>query len=110
MAYANIFTRVVSPLTDMLIGKLTVVDEIDLAMLDHRELGLSTYDAHLDGSPVNYSSRLRPITNHRPRESDISMAYNNFAADLLIVDWLENLDVGFDVMTDEEGVGLVWKI
>lgn len=102
MAYANIFTRVVSPLTDMLIGKLTVVDEIDLAMLDHRELGLSTYDAHLDGSPVNYSSRLRPITNHRPRESDISMAYNNFAADLLIVDWLENLDVGFDVMTDED--------
>ena len=102
MAYANIFSRVVLPVTDLLIGKLTLVDAVDLAMLDHRELGLSTYDTHLDGSPVNYSSRLRPITNHRPRESDISMAYNNFATDLLIVDWLENLDVDFDVMTDED--------
>jgi N,N-dimethylformamidase len=102
MAYANNFGRVVSPVTDALIGKLTLVDDIDLLMLNHRELGLSTYDAHLDGSPVHYSSRMRPVTNHRPRESDIAMAYNNFAADLLIVDWLDRIATDFDVLTDED--------
>lgn len=102
MAYANNFGRVVSPVTDALIGKMTVVDDVDLIMLERRELGLSTYDAHLDGSPVHYSSRLRPITNHRPRESDIAMAYNNFAADLLIVDWLDQTRTRFDVASDED--------
>jgi N,N-dimethylformamidase len=101
MAYANNRGRVTSPVTDALIGKLTVVDEIDLLMLDRPEIGLSTYDPHGDGSSVCYSSRLRPITNHRPKDSDISVAYNNFAADLLIVDWFAHRQVPFDVITDE---------
>ncbi len=78
---------------------MTILEEWQLAVPVSR---LSTYDAHLDGSPVNYSPRLRPITNHRPRESDIPMAYNNFAADLLIVDWLDHLGLAFDVVTDED--------
>jgi N,N-dimethylformamidase len=102
MAYANIKVRIVSPYTDVLTGKLTVVDALDLLMLNRPELGLSTYDAHEDGSPVHYSSRLRPVINYRPKESDLTMAYNNFACDLLLIDWLEHLGVDFDVMTDED--------
>ncbi len=102
MAYANNRGRVTSIVTDRLIGKLTVVDDIDLLMLERPEVGLATYDRHGDGSSVCYGSRMRPITNHRPKDSDISMAYNNFAADLLIVDWLEQISVPYDVMTDED--------
>ena len=102
MAYANIKVRIVSPYSDALTGKLTVVDPIDLQMLEHPELGLSTYDAHRDGSPVHYSSRLRPVINYRPKEADLSMAYNNFACDLLLIDWLDHLGVDYEVMTDED--------
>ena len=102
LAYANIRVRIVSPYSDALTGKLTVVDPLDLTMLEHPELGLSTYDAHLDGSPVHYSSRLRPVVNCRPKEGDLTMAYNNLAGDLLLVDWLDHLGVDYDVMTDED--------
>ena len=71
-------------------------------MLERPELGLSTYDTHADGSPVNYSSRLRPVVNCRPKESEITLAYNNLACDLLVIDWLEHLEVDYDVMTDED--------
>ena len=71
-------------------------------MLQRPELGLSTYDAHRDGSPVHYSSRLRPVVNCRPKESDLGMAYNNFACDLLLIDWLDHLGMDYDVMTDED--------
>lgn len=102
MAYANIKVRIVSPYTDVLTGKLTVVDPLDLLMLERPELGLSTYDAHEDGSPVHYSSRLRPVVNCRPKESELTMAYNNFACDLLLIDWLEHVGIDYDVMTDED--------
>lgn len=102
MAYANNKVRIVSPHTDALVGKLTVVDPVDLVMLEHPELGLSGYDAHRDGSPVHYSSRLRPVVNCRPKESELTMAYNNFACDLLLIDWLDHLGVDYEVMTDED--------
>ena len=102
MAYGNNRGRVTSIVTDQLIGKLTVVDDTDLLMLERSEVGLATYDCHADGSSVCYSSRLRPITNHRPNEPDLGMAYNNFAADLLVTDWLEHREVPYDVMTDED--------
>ena len=75
----------------------------------------STYDVHTDGSPVFYTSRLRPIVTMRPK-------YNfwyphmgrggpwQFNADLHLVDWLDELGYDYDVATDEdlqqEGVGL----
>ena len=102
MAYANIKVRIVSPYSDAWSGKLTVVDPLDLVMLEHPELGLSTYDAHRDGSAVHYSSRLRPVVNCRPNESELTMAYNNLASDLLLIDWLDHLGVDYEVMTDED--------
>ena len=102
MAYANYRARLTSPLTDVRQGRLTVVDATDLLMLSHPEIGISTYDAHRDGSPVHYSSRLRPVTNCRPVGGDIEIAFDNFAPDLLIIDWLEEIGVSYDMLTDED--------
>ena len=51
----------------MLIGRLLVYQTGDLYLQEHRELGYSLYDTHLDGSGVCYSSCLRPILNLRPK-------------------------------------------
>ena len=59
---------------------------------------MSTYSTHTDGSGVGYSSRLRPITNMRPKIST-----NNpwqFMADTHLVDWLEVKGFDVDIITD----------
>jgi len=101
-AYANCRERFLSKDSDLNQGRLTILDDLDLLLLERPELGLSTYDRHADGSGVVYGTRLRPVLNHRPVTSDISVAYDNFSADLLIVDWLARETVGFDVLTDED--------
>jgi N,N-dimethylformamidase beta subunit-like protein/concanavalin A-like lectin/glucanase superfamily protein len=87
----------VTPLT-------TEPPDIDLFMAEHRELGLSLYDVHSDGSGVSYSSRLRPILNMRPkyRAWRLHDAPRHFAADLYLVGWLEHKGIHFDVITDED--------
>ena len=59
---------------------------------------MSTYSRHTDGSGVTYSSRLRPITDMRPK-----IASNNpwqFMADTHLVDWLEVKGFEVDIITD----------
>ena len=61
---------------------------------------LSLYSRHSDGSGVCYSSRLRPITNMRPK-----IQTNNpwqFMADTHLVDWLEIKGFDVDFFTDED--------
>jgi len=97
----------VTPLT-------TEPPELDQYMAAHRELGLSLYDSHSDGTGVSYSSRLRPILNMRPkyRAWRLHDAPRHFAGDLYLVGFLERvLDGQYDVITDEdlhrEGVDLL---
>jgi N,N-dimethylformamidase len=101
-AYANCRERFLSKRSDLNQGRLTILDDLDLLLLQRPELGLSTYDRHADGSGVIYGTRLRPVLNNRPVTGDIAVAYDNFAADLLIVDWLSRASSGFDVITDED--------
>src|SRR5690606_38030909 len=72
----------------------------------HWQYGQSNYDSHEDGSPVYFVSRLRPIV-HMRLDSDIW----EFNADLHVIDWLEEKEIGYDIVTDEdlhrEGVGLL---
>jgi len=61
---------------------------------------MSLYSRHSDGSGVCYSSRLRPITNMRPK-----IQTNNpwqFMADTHLVDWLEEKGFVVDFYTDED--------
>ncbi|EXJ88141.1 hypothetical protein A1O1_05069 [Capronia coronata CBS 617.96] len=68
-----------------------------------KDLGLSQYDVHRDGTGVVYSSAKRPLLNnrpdyvnwtgHRPRE---------LSADLIMIGFLERLGIPYDVVTDHD--------
>ncbi len=62
----------------------------------HPELGASTYDLHSDGSGVCYASRHRPLVEMAPGKG-----VWNFGADTLILDWLEEEGLDYDILTDE---------
>lgn len=64
---------------------------------DHPELGRSMYEKHPDGSGVMFSSRHRPVLNLRPGADGW-----NFTPDTDINAFLDHLDVGHDIITDED--------
>ncbi|MBV9522357.1 MAG: LamG domain-containing protein, partial [Alphaproteobacteria bacterium] len=63
--YCNNIGRFGSTTAEVYHGRVTVMDDVDIMLLKHPEMGLSTYDRHSDGSGVFYSSRLRPASNIR---------------------------------------------
>ena len=75
----------------------TTLTQEDLHLKTHPEHGLSMYDFHSDGSGVCYASRLRPFMKMGPRSE--LWQYN---ADTHITDWLENSEIEFDVITDDD--------
>jgi N,N-dimethylformamidase beta subunit-like protein/concanavalin A-like lectin/glucanase superfamily protein len=106
MAYANSHHGWDDVLAEICYGALLEFGPTERTLNARRELGVSTYDVHSDGSGSCYSSRLRPILNTRPRYS-----LWNFGADLHVTDWLEGIHQPFDVITDEmlhqEGLSLL---
>ncbi len=106
MAYANDANSFSSPGAQMVIGRLMVLQQQDLHLLQHPEYCASLYDNHVDGSGICYSSRLRPILNLRPKYASWLGAQGSglwqFNADLHLTDWLERKGFNFDVITDED--------
>jgi N,N-dimethylformamidase len=104
--YQNNVGRFRSVMTEVTQGRLTVLDAIDILLLEHPEMGYSTYDRHSDGSGICYSSRHRPATNIRP-----TGRWWNYCCDLFIVDWLDRSGLSFDIVTDDdlhkEGLNLI---
>jgi len=96
-AYANLRVRLTGQWNEMIHGRLTVLDATDLKLLSHAGLGLSTYDAHSDGSVVPYSGMDRPVTNFRPN----GLVYK-FCQDLLIVAWCDAAGFELDMLSDED--------
>jgi N,N-dimethylformamidase len=115
MAYANDHSFVDAEAAEMIMGRLIVLQPGDMHIDRHRELGMSLYDKHSDGSGVCYSSRLRPILNMRPKYSSwigaVGSGLWQFNADTHLIDWLEATGTPCDVITDEdlhrEGYGLL---
>jgi N,N-dimethylformamidase len=64
---------------------------------DHPELGRSHYEKHPDGSGVMFSSRRRPVLQLRPGADGW-----NFTPDTDINAFLDHLEVGHDIVTDED--------
>jgi N,N-dimethylformamidase len=95
--YCNNRGRFVGAWTELVHGRLTVLDATDALLLRYPELGLSTYDVHGDGSGVAYGTRLRPATNIRP-----TGRLWNYCADLFVIDWLEHTGLAYDVITDDD--------
>lgn len=106
LAYANSHHGYEDPLSEPAYGALLILDQTDLFLKERRDLGVSLYDRHRDGSGSCYSSAKRPILNMRPRRR-----IWNFNADLHIIDWLEESGIDYDVITDdvlhEEGASLL---
>ena len=106
MSYANTHIKFDSLNTENLYESLTPISEDELYLNEHRELGLSHYDTHADGSGVFYASRLRPMLNFRP-----GLYTFNYLNDTHVVAWLAERGFECDVITDEdlheEGVDLL---
>jgi N,N-dimethylformamidase len=102
LAYANEHIVPEVPVAQSILGHTSVLAAADLHLLEHPELGLSTYDHHTDGSGVAHSSRLRPVVTMRPGFRHGTGSLWQFPADLHIVDWLTALGIEFDVATDED--------
>lgn len=96
MAYSNSHYRTDDPDMEMKSGNFLALNPWDLYLNEHRELGMSPYDTHSDGSGVCYSSRLRPL---------FSMHVKNrvwaFNGDTHVTDWLEARGFDYDIVTDE---------
>ena len=97
MAYGNTHAAYTDPFEEIKRGFLAELQPADLYLNQHRELGLSMYDTHSDGSDVFYASRHRPILNMRP-----GTRLWNFNADLHIIDWLHTKAFAADLITDED--------
>ena len=105
-AYANEHMGTDTPAGQLLAGRLVEFDKFNLFLSAHREYGSSCYDTHSDGSGVCYSSRLRPVLNMRPKHRMFIGATEStlwqFNADTHITDWLEAMNIDFDVISDED--------
>ncbi|MDE0810063.1 MAG: N,N-dimethylformamidase large subunit [Alphaproteobacteria bacterium] len=73
---------------------------------DHSDYAHSTYNLHHDGSGVGYSSRLRPIMTMRHNfltfDDPYGSGLRHFPADTHLIDWLDAMGHGVDIITDED--------
>ncbi len=106
LAYANDHSHLDGEGAEMIIGRLLVYQPTDLYIHQHRELGMSLYDTHADGSGVCYSSYLRPILNLRPKYASWLGGHGSglwqFNADTHLIDWLDHEGIDVDIITDED--------
>ncbi|EXJ80646.1 hypothetical protein A1O3_06930 [Capronia epimyces CBS 606.96] len=92
-------SRMTAPNADFRIRK----DEDFYKMERRTDLGLSTYDVHLDGSGVMYSSAKRPLLAVRPGYMHWALYRpREFSADLLMVGFLEHHHIPYDIVTDHD--------
>ena len=106
LAYANDHSHLYGDGAEMVIGRLLVYQPTDLYLQQHRELGMSLYDSHADGSGVCYSSYLRPVLNLRPKYASWLGGHGSglwqFNGDTHLIDWLDHEGFDVDVITDED--------
>jgi len=98
LAYSNNHWQMDEEKAEVKRGRIIAYTPDELFLNERRDLGLSTYDTHSDGSGVVYSSRLRPIVlNFAPK--NIIWSFN---ADTHVTDWLEAMGHDHDIVTDED--------
>lgn len=87
-----------NPIQEMVQDRLVEIGAEEQYLIAHPELGSSSYDCHLDGTDICYVSRRRPNLNMRPGH----VRREGYTSDLDLVAWLDQLDIGYDVVTDED--------
>ncbi len=102
LAYGNDHVGVDSPRTQVWNQMVPALDDWERFRDAHREVGLSLYEVHSDGSGVCHSSWRRPILTLRPTVYDGDGPVWQFTADMQIVDWLDRTNRPFDVVSDRD--------
>jgi N,N-dimethylformamidase len=103
LAYANERLAFDAMIAQPITGQTPIVSPIDIEVYQSREFGMSTYDSHIDGAGVCYTSYLRPVINMRPKYRIASMGIPwQFPADLSIIAWLEHMKYDYEIVTDED--------
>ncbi len=103
LAYANDRARAYPEHAAGLSDRQLSLDPLDHYLVEHPEFSASIYDIHPDKSGICYSSRLRPIVSIRPRYKYwVVTTSRHFAADLYLIDWMEQKGFQYDVATDED--------
>ncbi len=97
LAYANSALRLDQVHAEAMLEGLLQLSPDDVYLQSHRELGLSTYDTHSDGSGWSISSGRRPLLNTRPRG-----AVFNYGNDTHVLDWLEQQGQPYDIVVDDD--------
>ena len=73
---------------------------------EFKSYGLSTYNFHTDGSGICHASYLRPLLNLKVGYLTFGASncsgLRHFQADSHLISWLNNQNIGFDILTDEE--------
>ncbi len=90
--------------------KPLVINDVDRFRMDVPDFGISQYDHHWDSSGVMFSTARRPILNMRhDQRMWLSGSPRHLAAEMLLIEWLAQEGVEFDVITDMDlhtaGVG-----
>lgn len=114
LAYANEQIMQKAEIGQAVAGHIPVLNEHDLELHEHLEYyGLSTYDAHVDGRGVQYSTWRRPILNMRPKRRQGFGSVWQLPADLHLVDWLNTQGYEYDIATEhdlmEQGLELLQR-
>ncbi len=94
MAYAN--HRMLFEGADFIVSRSRLRPEHEYVR-QHPEVGRSQYEQHADGSGVMFSSRRRPVLQLRPGADGW-----NFTPDTDINAFLDHLQVGHDIIADED--------
>ena len=94
LAYAN--HRMLFEAADFIEARTRLRPEHEYVR-QHPELGRSMYEKHPDGSGTMFSSRRRPVLNLRPGADGW-----NFTPDTDINAFLDHLEVGHDIIADED--------
>ncbi len=102
LAYANTQVMQNAATGQAVMGVLTTLEKRDLELNERNIYGMSTYDYHIDGRGVQYSSWRRPILNMRPSYRHEFGSVWQFPADLQLIDWLKAKNIAFDVITDHD--------
>lgn len=112
LAYANEQIMHKADIGQAVAGHTPVLNERDVELHENLSFyGLSTYDGHVDGRGVQYTSWRRPILNLRPKHRQGFGSIWELPADLHLVDWLNAQGFEYDVATEhdlnEQGVDLL---
>jgi len=96
LMYSNMHSATDMAETEAKRGLWMTLGPAEIFLNEHRDLGLSTYDTHSDGSGVCYSSARRPLFSMH-----VGGKLWALNADTHITDWLEAGDFDYDVITDD---------